>query len=61
MAGKKVICAVWDAAVESFGQPFFVRSRGEAIRSFQDEVQKPDSQLHLHPEDYDLYELGAGS
>jgi hypothetical protein len=38
----------------------FVPSVGVAIRSFSDEVnrQSDDNQLHNHPDDFDLYELG---
>lgn len=55
----KIICAVRDRAVDSFGQPFFVRARGEALRGFMDEINNKDSALHAHPEDYDLYVIGA--
>jgi hypothetical protein len=38
----------------------FVPSVGVAIRSFSDEVNRkdPENQLHNHPDDFDLYELG---
>lgn len=56
----KKIFAVKDNAVQAFGQPFFVRSQGEAIRSFQDETNSTDnnSAIARHPEDYDLYYIG---
>lgn len=55
----KVVCAVFDTAVQSFGQPFFVVHRGAAIRSFQDEVNRKadDNSLYQHPEDYNLHQL----
>lgn len=58
----KVIFAVKDLAVQAFGIPFFVRSKGEAIRSFTDEANgkgSANSAIHAHPEDYELYELGV--
>lgn len=56
----KHIYAVKDLAVQAFGQPFFTRSKGEAIRSFQDETNSDatTSAIAKHPEDYELYYLG---
>lgn len=51
------VCAVRDRAVDSFGQPIFVQALGLAIRSFGDELNRPDSQMGAHPGDYDLYHL----
>lgn len=58
---KLVMCAVRDAATEMFGRPFFVQSRAVAVRSFRDEVRRGDAQndLHNHPEDFTLFELGS--
>lgn len=53
-----IMCSIRDAAVKGFNQPFFTRSPGEAIRMFGDETQAEKSRLGLHPEDYELYELG---
>lgn len=53
-----LICAVRDSAVDAYGIPIFVRARGEAIRSFMDEVRRKDSTMGQHPEDYTLYLLG---
>jgi len=57
---KRIVMAVRDRATDSFGSPFYVVARGQAIRSFSDEVNRaaPDNGLYAHPEDYDLYELG---
>lgn len=56
----KPIYAVKDLAVQAYGIPFFVRAKGEAVRSFQDEVNKKDGQsaIAAHPEDYELYYIG---
>jgi len=56
---KHVIVAVQDRALAAFNRPFFVPTRGAAIRAFSDELNKPESPMHQHPDDYDLYELGA--
>lgn len=55
----KKICAVRDRAVDSFDQPFFVLTAMQAIRIFSDEVNRRESQMNAHPEDYDLYVLGT--
>jgi len=57
----KNIYAVKDLAVQAFGQPFFLRTNGEAIRSLTDEVNRTDgeSAVAKHPEDYELYHLGT--
>jgi len=56
----KHIYAVKDLAVQAFGDLFLVRAPGEAMRSFQDEVNRTDgkSAVAQHPEDYELYKLG---
>lgn len=53
---KMVVCGVWDSAVQAYGQPFYCRTTGEAIRSFMDEVNRKvdDNALARHPEDYEL-------
>ena len=57
---NRLVCAVFDSASQLFGQPIFVVAKGQATRSFTDEVQKSaaDNQLYLHPDDFDLYLLG---
>jgi len=57
---KLTLCSVKDRAADAFGRPMFVRSIGEAIRSFSDEVNRAaeDNQLFNHSDDFDLFELG---
>lgn len=55
---KYSVCAVKDRAVNAYNRPIYVPTVGVAIRSFTDEVNRKDSELQNHPEDYDLYELG---
>lgn len=54
------VFAVYDSAAEVFGQPMFVPSRGVAIRSFTDEVNRADAnnQLFAHADDFTLYHIG---
>jgi hypothetical protein len=56
---KYTVCAVKDRAVDAFNRPLYVPTVGVAIRSFTDECNKKDSELYIHPEDYDFYELGS--
>lgn len=57
---KRYVFAVRDRAADTFGSPFCQVARGQAIRAFSDELNRSsaDNQLFLHPEDFDLYELG---
>lgn len=55
---QKIFC-VRDGKVEAYMRPFFVRSLGEAERSFFDLANDPDSQVSRHPEDFALYYLGT--
>lgn len=54
---RMVCCGVWDSAVQAYGRPLFLRTNGECIRAFMDEVKRNDPQNSLfhHPEDYELH------
>lgn len=58
---KMIVCTIKDRAADAYGRPFYVPAVGVAIRSFQDEVNRPsdDSQIYQHPDDFDLFELGS--
>lgn len=55
------VVSVRDRAADAFGRPIFVLALGQAIRSFQDEInrQADNNEMNRHPEDYDLYHLGT--
>lgn len=53
------IYTVHDSAVGAFMSPFFARSHGEALRSFQDAINDPKTNLNSHPHDYHLFYVGA--
>ena len=55
---KLQIFAVMDTKAGAFMNPFYVRSLGEAIRSFSDESNKPESMFNKHSEDFNLFQLG---
>lgn len=52
------IYAVHDTKAEAYLQPFFLRTKGEAIRSFSEECKKTGSPFNAHSSDFSLYELG---
>lgn len=54
-----VLCCVRDAAVVAYMRPFCVPASGAAIRGFSDEVNRAESEMHKHPEDYELFEMGT--
>ena len=55
------LCCVYDKATNQFGNPFSVVSKGQAMRSFGDEVQStsPDNSIARHPDDFELFYLGC--
>lgn len=53
------IFSVYDCKVEAYMSPFFMQSRGQAIRAFGDTVKDTSSQFSKHPADFTLFELGT--
>lgn len=51
------VYSVFDSKVEAFMQPFFMASRGSAIRAFSDNVNDKSSMLSKHPGDFTLFEI----
>lgn len=52
------IFTVYDSKLEAYMQPFFMSSKGQAIRAFTDTVNDPSTQFNKHPEDFTLFEIG---
>lgn len=52
------VFSVFDSKISAYMQPFFMRSRGEAIRAFSDILHDEKSAFAKYPEDYTLFELG---
>lgn len=50
--------AIYDKALAAYGQVMTYTAKGQATRQFTDEVNRKDSELNKHPEDYALYYLG---
>lgn len=54
------IFSVYDSKSGYYCSPFFLKSTGEALRSFMDTASgKKDSMISQHPEDFTLFELGT--
>lgn len=54
------VCSIRDAKSEAFGRPFCAQSLGQAIRSFEDEVNRAHEEniVYKHPDDFQLFALG---
>lgn len=54
------IFAVFDSKAECYGRPLFIASRGLAVRSFTDEVNRdaPDNAMFKHSADFRLCLIG---
>lgn len=55
---RSFACCVRDVKADGFATPFFLPTLGLAERSFSDEVNRADSTMNLHPDDYSLYHVG---
>jgi hypothetical protein len=56
---KKKIYVVYDSKAENYGNPMFFATRGEAIRMFSEECNRPESMVNKYPEDFTLFEIGT--
>lgn len=52
------IYSVYDSKLEAFMQPFFMQSKGLALRAFSDTALDSNTVIGKHPSDYTLFELG---
>nr|QJB20602.1 MAG: nonstructural protein [Microvirus sp.] len=55
---KLEVYAVHDSAVGAFNRPLFFRSRGEAIRSFEQAVRDEANGFGAHPEHFSFWQIG---
>lgn len=54
----KIFC-IYDDAAKAYLQPFFMRSKGEVIRSISSLVVDPEHTFCKHSQDFTLFELGS--
>lgn len=55
---KLVMFSVYDSKVEAWMPPFFMRSKGEALRAWSQTVNDGQSAMSHHPADFSLMEIG---
>ena len=55
---RLIVVSIYDRATEAYMRPWFAQSPGQAVRMFEDEVNRPDSQIAPHAEDYALFQIG---
>lgn len=55
---KLFIYSIFDQAVRSYNQPFFMPADGAAIRLFQNQIGNKDSLLSQHPDQFTLFKIG---
>ncbi len=53
------VFSIYDMKTEVYSKPFFCLTTGEAIRTFTDAVNEPNSPFNRHPEDFNLFEIGV--
>lgn len=52
------VLTVYDSKTEAYFLPFFAKTLGEAIRSFEDAISDPQHVFAKHLEDYTLFHIG---
>lgn len=58
MSDKLNVFTVRDQLAESYLQPFFMKTKAQAIREITTMVNDPNSQFGKYPNDYVLFEIG---
>lgn len=56
---KLIVYAVFDSKISTYAQPFFMRTKGEALRGWQEVANDPKTQISKYPGDFALMELGT--
>lgn len=55
---KLRIFTIYDRATEAFHQPFFLLTVAEAKRGFFHMANDPESKIHVHHADFQLFHIG---
>lgn len=55
---KLNIYAIYDSKIEAYMQPFFMRTKGEALRAWEELANDSKSNISKHPADFTLFEIG---
>lgn len=54
-----LVMSVFDSKVGAFANPFCVRTKGEAHRSFEDACKDENLPFKKHPADFALFHIGS--
>lgn len=55
----KLLIALYDRATEAHAPVMTVNTRNEAIRSFREAVNDPNTPIYKNPTDFELYQIGT--
>lgn len=53
------VFTIYDSKAEAYMQPFFMQTKGQAMRALVDTLEDPKTQFCKHPEDFTLFEIGT--
>lgn len=53
------VFGIYDSKAEAYLSPFFMKSKGEAIRALSNHVNDPQHNFCKYAEDFTLFELGT--
>lgn len=53
------VYSVFDSKVGCYLSPFFMRSKGEAMRAMMNELENDKSNISKYPEDFVLFKIGT--
>lgn len=56
---KVKVFAIYDSKAEAYLPPFFMKSKGEAIRALTSHVNDPQHNFNKYAADFTLFELGS--
>lgn len=55
----KILVVLYDRATEAHAPVMTVNTRNEAIRSFREAVNDPNTPIYKNPTDFELYQIGT--
>lgn len=56
---KLNVFSIFDKKAQAFFNPFYYHYKGEALRSFEEEIRSGKSPLSKYPADFALYRIGV--
>jgi len=56
---KISVFSIYDTKTEAYAQPFYMQTKGAAIRAFTELANNAEHQIGKYPSDYALFELGT--